>query len=206
MNRLLRALLVPALVVPALLASPASAESADAKEVTLLFVQSAEGARYREGRLTLDDVSPTTIFFSDRPERVAGHVTTADFLRSWNEGKDSFEKDPPNAVLSVLTEGEVKNVVVTLRSPRLEGDDLIFDVKVLQGEVPAESGAATLFIDGVIARALPGAGRGAALGAVGGAIGGNAGKGAAIGAAVGGLGSIMRQNRQAREAYYGPGG
>jgi hypothetical protein len=72
--------------------------------------------------------------------------------------------------------------------------------------VPAEAGAATLFIDGVIARALPGADRGAALGAVGGAIGGNAGKGAAIGAAVGGLGSVMRQNRRAREAYYGPGG
>jgi len=47
---------------------------------------------------------------------------------------------------------------------------------------------------------------GIALGAVGGAIGGNAGKGAAIGAAVGGLGSVMRQNRRAREAYYGPGG
>jgi hypothetical protein len=190
-----------------LLALPVwAADSPDAKEVTLLFVQSAEGARYREGRLTLDNVSPSTIFFSDRPERVAGHVTTADFLHSWNEGKDSFEKDPPNAVLSVLTKGEVKNVVVTLRNPRLEGDDLLFDVKVLQGEVPAESGVATLFIDGLIARALPGAGRGAALGAVGGAIGGNAGKGAAIGAAVGGLGSIMRQNRQAREAYYGPGG
>jgi hypothetical protein len=191
----------------ALLALPAwAADSPEPKEVTLLFVQSAEGARYREGRLTLDNVSPSTIFFSDRPERVAGHVTTADFLHSWNEGKDSFEKDPPNAVLSVLTKGEVKNVVVTLRNPRLEGDDLLFDVKVLQGEVPAESGVATLFIDGLIARALPGAGRGAALGAVGGAIGGNAGKGAAIGAAVGGLGSIMRQNRQAREAYYGPGG
>ena len=47
---------------------------------------------------------------------------------------------------------------------------------------------------------------GIALGAVGGAIGGNACKGAAIGAAVGGLGSVMRQNRRAREAYYGQGG
>jgi hypothetical protein len=201
MNRLL-----PALLAVALLALPASAEDPEAFDVTLLFVQSAESATYKDGSLTLGGVSPATIFFTDRPERVAGHVKVADFLKSWSEGADSFEKDPPNAVLSVLSEGEVKNVVVEIRSPRLEGDDLSFAAKIIQGDPPAAGGPVTLFIDGVVARALPGAGRGAALGAVGGAIGGNAGKGAAIGAAVGGLGSVMRQNRQAREAYYGPGG
>ena len=93
-----------ALLVAVFIALPAWAESPTVKEATLLFVQNAEGVTYRDGRLTLDGVSPTTIFFSDRPERVAGHVTVADFLRSWSEGADSFEKDPPNAVLSVLNE------------------------------------------------------------------------------------------------------
>jgi hypothetical protein len=194
-----------ALLVAVFIALPAWAESPTVKEATLLFVQNAEGVTYRDGRLTLDGVSPTTIFFSDRPERVAGHVTVADFLRSWSEGADSFEKDPPNAVLSVLNEADVKNVVVELRSPRLEGGGLSFDAKLIQGEMPGGGGPVTLFIDGILARALPGAGRGAVLGAVGGAIAGNAGKGAAIGAAVGGLGSLMRQNQAARQAYQGPG-
>ena len=51
-----------------------------------------------------------------------------------------------------------------------------------------------------------GAARGALVGVAVGAIAGDAGKGAAIGAAVGGLGSLMRQNQAARQAYQGPGG
>ena len=73
--------------------------------------------RYADGLLTLERISPITVPFSDRPERLAGHMATDDFVPFWGEGEDSFESDPPNANLSLLDAEEIANVVLTLRSP-----------------------------------------------------------------------------------------
>jgi hypothetical protein len=47
-------------------------------------------------------------------------------LKVWDEGKDNFKNDPPNANETILgkTEGAT-NVVVELSNPRLKGQDLI---------------------------------------------------------------------------------
>ena len=118
-----------------------------------LFVQSCAGMRYAGGVLTLSDVSPVTVLFSDRPERLAGHMATSDFVPFWSEGEDSFESDPPNADLALLEQGRVENVVLTLHQPRLEGRDLTYRVKILDGQLPASGGASSLFID-IIGRPL----------------------------------------------------
>ena len=118
-----------------------------------LFVQSAEGVTYADGRLTLTGISPITILFSDRPDRLAGHMATADFVPFWDEGADSFKSDPPNATLSVVEGGTMDNVVMTLRNPRLAGRDLSYEVEVLEGKPPATGGATSLFID-IIGRPL----------------------------------------------------
>ena len=75
-----------------------------------------------------------SIVFADRPFRAAGHVLTKHFLKEWDEGSDSFAKDPPNATISVLSaEGDaVEDAVVVLKSPKLEGDKLTFEVTVLE--------------------------------------------------------------------------
>jgi len=65
-----------------------------------MFVQTARGITSDGATLTLRDVTPSTLFFSDRPQRVVGHMTTAEFVELWGEGDNSFEADPPNAVLS----------------------------------------------------------------------------------------------------------
>ena len=118
------------------------------KKVQMLFVQSAKGASLDGGKLTLNGVSPTTVYFSDRPNRIAGHVATPEMIPLWGEGKNSFTKDPPNATLSVFAkDGTVANVVVELKNPKLTGDQLVYDVKVLQGKLPAAGEAASLFID-----------------------------------------------------------
>jgi len=41
----------------------------------------------------------------------------------------------------------VKDAVVVLKSPKLDGDTLTFDVSVLEGDLTDASGAAALFID-----------------------------------------------------------
>jgi len=118
------------------------------KKVQMLFVQSAKSASLNGGKLTLEGVSPTTIFFSDRPSRIAGHLATDEMIPLWGEGKDSFTKDPPNATLSAFTpDGKVTNVVVELKQPVLAGDKLTYDARVLQGTLPAKVDGASLFID-----------------------------------------------------------
>ena len=117
----------------------------------LLFVQNAAAVvTDKSGRvLTLKGLSPTTLYFSDRPVRLAGHYRTSEYLKFWKEGPDSFLKDPPNATLSVFQKGseDLLDTVVTLRNPRLKGNDLSYDMKVISGKVPKAGGPATLFID-----------------------------------------------------------
>lgn len=117
----------------------------------LLFVQNAQGVELAaDGRtLTLKGLSPTTLFFSDRPVRIAGHYLTGEYLQFWKAGPDSFLKDPPNATLSVFEKGkdELSDVVVTLRNPRVNGNDLSYDITVISGALPKTTGPASLFID-----------------------------------------------------------
>jgi len=76
-----------------------------------------------------------------------GHVTTADFVAHWGEGDDSFADDPPNAVLSLIEDDAINDVVVVLREPVLSNGDLSYAVEVTEGELTATSGPASLFID-----------------------------------------------------------
>jgi hypothetical protein len=118
----------------------------------LLFVQSAAGVEIGDGgrTLTLKGVGPTTLFFADRPLRIAGHYRMAEYLDFWKAGPESFHKDPPNATLSTFQKGrdDLSEVVVTLRNPRLSGNDLTYDVTVISGKLPPrDAGPASLFID-----------------------------------------------------------
>lgn len=114
----------------------------------ILFVQNAHGVSLKDGKLRLKRVGASTVFFSDRPQRIAGHVPTAVFIGHWGEGgKDSFAADPPNGAVSILEGEELQEIVVELMNPRWESTDLIYDVKVLEGNKTAEGGACSLFID-----------------------------------------------------------
>jgi hypothetical protein len=117
------------------------------KMADFLFVQNAHSVAYADGKLTLKDVSPVTVMFSDRPERIAGHMATTRFVPFWKDGKDSFLKDPPNATLSFTEDKQLDDVVVELRDPVLADNNLTYSVRVLEGKMPAEGGLASLFID-----------------------------------------------------------
>jgi hypothetical protein len=125
-----------------------------------LAVINSRGATIQGNILTMTDVGSNSIVFADRPYRAAGHVLTKHFLKEWDEGSDSFAKDPPNATISVLsTEGDtVEDAVVTLKSPKLEGDKLTFQVTVLEGGLSKATGPASLFIDWFAARGYGGRG------------------------------------------------
>ena len=114
-----------------------------------MFVQTARAIKSDGTTLTLTDVTPSTLYFSDRPKRIVGHMTTADFVDLWAEGDNNFEEDPPNAVLAFLEPGDEapEDAVVVLQQPRLEDGELSYSIKTLEGTVPTQTGPVTLFID-----------------------------------------------------------
>ena len=67
----------------------------------------SRGATLQGDKLTLTGVSPNAIVFADRPVRAAGHALTTDLIDEWN-----------------------RDAVVVLKSPKLDGDKLTFDVQV----------------------------------------------------------------------------
>ena len=117
-----------------------------------LIVMNARGASLQGGQLVLSGVAPNSIVFADRPVRAAGHSLTTDLLEEWstsNSSEDSFAKDPPNATVSVFSKdgSKIRDAVVVLKTAKLEGDRLTFDVDVLEGELTGGDGPAALFID-----------------------------------------------------------
>jgi hypothetical protein len=115
-----------------------------------MFVQTAQGIDSDGSTLTLRGITPSTLYFADRPKRDVGHMTTLDFVDLWAIGDNSFASDPPNAVLAFLEPGAdvPEDAVVVLKDPNLDGaGNLAYTIEVLEGTVPAHAGPVTLFID-----------------------------------------------------------
>jgi hypothetical protein len=126
-------------------------------DAQLLFVQSARNVVLADGVLTLNGMAPTMTFFTDRPERIVGHVETEHLVEALIEDKspDSFHESPPNATLSVLSDDWIDEVTVVLNEPEIDGDQMVFPVEVLDGVTELEGGPASLFIDPVGAPMTP---------------------------------------------------
>jgi hypothetical protein len=138
-----------ALLVPLVATGFLGKKALSADQPQLLFVQSAADVETADGQIRLKNANPLTLFFSDRPQRVAGHYKLEEWGKLWTEGKDSFLKDHPNAVLSVFEPGkeDATDTVVELLDFKAEGSDLVYAVKVIKGTLPANGGQSSLFID-----------------------------------------------------------
>ncbi len=145
---------------------PASEDPDD--QLSLLFIQTAKSGTFvqKDGRniLTLVEISPLTVWFSDRPQRATGSINTDLFYALWNEGEDSFADDPPNAALEFTDIfGNPVVVIVELTNPVYspESQTFQYDIVIL-GEateglshysknndihIPRTFGYSTLFID-----------------------------------------------------------
>ncbi len=146
-----RKLIVMALAGPLLPLGTAFAQTGKepAKQADFLFVQTAKSMKFDKAtnKLILEGVSTTTLFFSDRPERIAGNMKTTAFVPFWKTGKNSFLSDPPNADISILEGDKLRQIVVVLQTPELKGDRLAYTVKILQGELPEQGADVSVFID-----------------------------------------------------------
>jgi hypothetical protein len=151
------------LSLPALGQAPAP-KAEPKQKVQLMFVQVGEDLKVDDAAKTLRlvKVGQQTLYFSDRPVRLAGHVKMSEYLQEWTAkaGKDNFAADPPNAVLSVYEPGQDDStlVVVEIKNPRVDGADLVYNYKLIKGKLPASGGQTALFIDWVGAGGGVGAG------------------------------------------------
>ena len=148
-----------AITVAFLLVAPSLAQAQSAKTigqtqqpklVPSMIVLNARGAKLEGQKLVLEGISPNAIIFADRPVRSAGHALTAHLLEEWSDkAPDSFAKTPPNATVSAFSKSKagVVDAVVVLKSPKLEGDRLTFDVDVLEGNLAGGDGAVSVFMD-----------------------------------------------------------
>ena len=124
-------------------------QAAAPRTVPSLIVFNSRGATLQGQKLVMTGISPNSIVFADRPVRSAGHDLTAHIIEDWGAGNDSFAKNPPNATISVFSKdvASVRDAVVVLKNPVLQGETLTFDVDVLEGDISGAGGAASLFID-----------------------------------------------------------
>lgn len=136
-------------------------------DIELLFVQTADGLSVDTdaGTFRLVGVSPQTLYFSDRPNRLAGHITMDAYLEEWTDAPDDFDDDPPNATLSVYESAQAESslVVVEIFNPVVEGEDITYNYRLIDGKMPENGGIPALFID----RIGPGGGVGAGYHGVG---------------------------------------
>jgi hypothetical protein len=116
-----------------------------------MFVQTAEDLKADGNTLRLVNVNQQTLYFSDRPVRIAGHLTMPAYMDEWKagEGPDNFGSNPPNATLSVYESGSRENklTVVKISHPVIDGKDLVYNYKLIEGSMPKAGGATALFID-----------------------------------------------------------
>ena len=121
----------------------------NAGRIDALFVQSSSAFSAADGEITLRGLAEATVYFAERPRREAGHMPSRRFLELWDDETTNLVAEPPHAVLSFLEEPAeaLADVVVVLRDPRLDGDQLTYSVEVLNGTLPPEGGPCSLFID-----------------------------------------------------------
>jgi len=110
------------------------------------FVQQAGAMTFDGSQLTLTDANTGVLYFSDRPYRIGGQILNQDFAGYW-ELDEGFKGDPPNAVISVLSETGTAPALVELTSAKSEGSTMVYEVEVLRGDLPETATGVALFID-----------------------------------------------------------
>ncbi len=111
--------------------------------------------------LTLTDIDPNVMAFTDRPDRQTAILSAQDLVQAW---PSMFADSAPNAVLVEHDpSGDTDSLVVVLTDPVLDGSTMTYTAEILEDEAhpssiegivgaphaepPAEFAGVSLFID-----------------------------------------------------------
>lgn len=150
--KLISSLALVGVLALGLVGAPGAEEKkAEEQKVKLMFVQTADDLKADDTTIRLVNVGRQTLYFSDRPVRIAGHLMMDAFLDEWKAGAgaDNFSADPPNATLSVYEPERNENSmsVIEITNPVIDGKDLVYNYKLIEGKIPKSGKAVALFID-----------------------------------------------------------
>ena len=119
---------------------------------SVLFQKSIFTKNPTGGTLTfnLNEQNNNVIMFSDRPFRQTSKITIEEFVNAFRDsGTNSFEKDPPNAV---LTHSEEQRTYI-VRFSEQNNNSVTFNLELLPGEthnLDTVTGAMNLFVDSFV--------------------------------------------------------
>ncbi len=116
------------------------AANSTATPVSVSYVQNAVTAELTPTTgnlytLRLKQVMPYVLYFSDRPNRAIGQMKNTVFLQKWQQGKNSFKNDAPNAELNGLVldahhHTQFSSFIVELSTPRYDVKSGTFQYQV----------------------------------------------------------------------------
>lgn len=133
------------------------AKSDQSSKGGLLFVQRADGGSVSTDAtgaiLTLSGLDPTTTWFTDRPARRAGTMSSESFVAEW---ATHFGADDPNAVVD-LADPSATDVTVALHPLSIDGASITYRISVVDGSerLPSSMASVSLFIDDGDSAVLP---------------------------------------------------
>ena len=109
-----------------------------------------------EQSITITGVPPTSMWFTDRPEHVAGAESTEDLL---TEFFANYPNNPPNATISMLVGGQPETRIITLSDPVLNGSTIEFTSTPLEndpwGVIPQSATDISVTIDDALVNSGP---------------------------------------------------
>jgi hypothetical protein len=163
---------------PAWMTACSAPPDAQSSEPTVLFSLTSDAMHFEnpsgmDVTLVMEGVDPRAVWFTDRPVRDSGAITTERLAAEWDEGA-SFQADPPNAALVLHEPVKVGDtvtdtMVAEIRDASYDPESATFtaDLRVLSDEAtdvegnlaehgrnhdvawPDRAGAASLFIDSI---------------------------------------------------------
>ena len=128
-----------------------AAEQPEAAKVQpALIVMNASGAILADNKLTLTGMAPNASHFRG-PSDAGGRACT-DRASTGGMGRRcrrQFRERPAECTVSAFSkDGSLtRDAVVVLKNPNLEGNQLTFEVQVLEGDLKGADGPASVFID-----------------------------------------------------------
>ena len=126
-----------------------SAAIAKDDQTSWLFVQTA--ADFTSDGDTLTIPYEREIFaFTDRPNRQHAYLNAMELTSIWSSGENNFGENPPNAVLTWVEDGEIREAEIMLTAAQVgdQGRSITYQFQFEAGhEVPASAQQASLFID-----------------------------------------------------------
>ena len=114
-----------------------------------LFTQTAANATSNNGTLNIE-TQEDVFAFTDRPDRLAGHLPFENFTMLWSHNNSTFAEDPPNAVLTWMSEnGSMAYAEIILTDAKVDEDGFIeYDYIHETGDsIPSNLSDTSLFID-----------------------------------------------------------